>query len=216
VNIVLFGPPGAGKGTQANNLVKHFNLHKISTGDLLRDEIKKNTSLSKKITKNINKGELAPDDVINTLIVRILSDKNYYNRLIFDGYPRNIDQALSLDKLLKEYNQKLSLVINLDVSKDLIIKRILGRVICNNCGLIFNKYFKNEANQDHQCDPKFLETRADDNKDTVVHRFETYLDKTLPILNYYKKQNLMHSINGDDDITHIFEEIRTIISSLET
>jgi len=215
VNIVLFGPPGAGKGTQADNLVKYFNLYKISTGDLLRNEIKNNTELSKKINKNINKGELAPDDVINSLIVRILSDRKFYNRLIFDGYPRNINQAINLDKLLKEYNQKISLVINLDVSKDLIIKRILGRQICNKCGLIFNKYFVNLENNDHKCDPKYLETRADDNEDTAINRFETYLQKTLPILNYYKNQNLLHSINGNDDISSIFDQIRSIIPSLE-
>ena len=139
MNLVLFGPPGAGKGTQENNLVKEFNLFKISTGDLLRDEIKKKSPLSEKIKSLIDKGDLVSDKTINDLIEKILSNKNYSNRMIFDGYPRNLNQAKSFDILAKKYNQKIYCVLSLKVNKDVIIKRILGRQICSKCGLIFYK-----------------------------------------------------------------------------
>ena len=127
MNIILFGPPGAGKGTQSNNIVNFFKLHKVSTGDLLRNEVKNNTKLGDKINLIIKEGSLVSDDIINDLIVNILSDNKFYNRLIFDGYPRNLYQAKTLDILLKKYNQKMSCVLCLDVDKHLIVKRILGR-----------------------------------------------------------------------------------------
>ena len=215
MNIILFGPPGAGKGTQADNIVQNFNLHKVSTGDLLRNEIKNNTKLSNKIKSIIENGSLVPDDIINSLIVKILSDKKFYNRLIFDGYPRNLSQAKNLNLLLKQFNQKIYCVLCLNVDKESVTKRILGRQICSNCGLIFNKYFKLAKNKNHTCDPKFLSKRSDDNEKTIINRFETYIDKTLPILDFYKEQNLLHQINGMGEIDQIFVEIRSIIASLE-
>ena len=139
MNIILFGPPGAGKGTQADNIVKSFNLHKVSTGDLLRDETSRKTKLGSKIKSIIDKGSFVSDEIINDLIEKILSDKKYYNRLVFDGYPRNLDQAKNLDLLLKKYNQKISCVICLNVDKKIVIKRILGRQTCTKCGRIFNE-----------------------------------------------------------------------------
>jgi len=215
VNIILFGPPGAGKGTQAGNIVRKFNLHKVSTGDLLRDEIKSNTDLSPAIKSIINKGSLVSDNIINNLIVNILSDKKYYNRLVFDGYPRNLSQAKNLDLLLKKYNQKISCVLSLNVGKESIIKRILSRQTCTKCGLIFNEYFKPSTNKNHSCDPQFLSKRSDDNKKTIISRFETYLNETLPILDFYKKKNLLRQINGMMKIDHIFKEIQGIMASLE-
>ena len=215
MNIILFGPPGAGKGTQANNIEKIFKSHKVSTGDLLRKEIKYNTDLGAKIKPILEKGSLVSDDIINNVIVKILSDKTFYNRLVFDGYPRNLSQAKNLDLLLKKFNQKVSCVFNLNASKELIIKRILGRQTCSNCGLIFNKHFKPATNKNHTCDPKFLGKRSDDNESAINNRFETYLAKTLPILNFYKQQNLLHQINGLAEIDQIFKEIRDIIATLE-
>ena len=216
MNIILFGPPGSGKGTQADNLVKDFNLYKISTGDLLRKEIKNNTLLGIKNKSVIDKGLLVSDDIINDLMEKVLSDKKINNRLIFDGYPRNINQAKQLDLLIKKYNQKISCVLCLNVDKDTIIKRILGRQTCFNCGLIFNEYFKPATSKNHSCDVKFLNKRPDDNEKTVLHRFETYLEKTLPILNFYKELNLLHQINGMAKIDEIYKEIQGIKASLET
>ena len=216
MNIILFGPPGSGKGTQADNLVKDFNLYKISTGDLLRKEIKNNTLLGIKIKSVIDKGLLVSDDTINDLMEKVLSDKKINNRLIFDGYPRNINQAKQLDLLIKKYNQKIPCVLCLNVDNNTIIKRILGRQTCSNCGLIFNEYFKPATSKNHSCDAKFLNKRSDDNEKTVLHRFETYLEKTLPILNFYKELNLLHQINGMGKIHEIYKEIQGIKASLET
>ena len=216
MNVILFGPPGAGKGTQANELVKRFNLHKVSTGDLLRNEMKNNTSLGVKITSYMDKGILVSDDIIENLIIKILNKKTYFNNLIFDGIPRNLKQAKNLDLLLKNTNQKISCVLSLDIDKDSIIKRILGRQICSKCNLTFNEFFNPPTSTNHSCDNKYLVKRSDDKKDTVVNRFETYRNTTLPILNYYKDQKLLHEIDGKAEIHHIFNEIRTIIASLET
>ena len=216
MNIILFGPPGAGKGTQAHKIVKNFNLYKVSTGDLLREEIKKNINLGNKIKSIIDKGLLVSDNIINDLLIKIFSDKKLYNRLIFDGYPRNLEQAKNLHSYIKKYKQKISCVLNLNVDKESIIKRIVGRQTCVNCGLIFNEYFKPASKKNHSCDPKFLNKRSDDNEETIMKRFETYLSKTLPILDFYKGQDLLHHINGMGQIDQIFKEICGIIASLET
>ena len=216
MNIILFGAPGAGKGTQANNLVRDFNLYKVSTGDLLRNEIKNNTLLGKKIKSSIDEGLLVSDDIINKLIKKILSDKKKNNRLIFDGYPRNLDQAKKLEILIKENDQKILCVLSLEIDKESIIRRILGRQICSKCGLIFNEYFNPSTKKNHICDKKFLLKRSDDNERIIRSRFDTYIDKTLPILNFYKKQDLLHQINGKGKIDDIYKEIRDIIVSIAT
>ena len=216
MNIILFGPPGAGKGTQAAKIVKNFNLYKISTGSLLREEIKNNTDLGNKIKSMMDQGSLISDNIINNLIIKVLSNKKSYNRLIFDGYPRNMEQVKYLDNQIKKYKQKISCVLSLNVDKESVIKRILGRQICTNCGLIFNRYYHPASSKNHSCEPKFLNTRSDDNKKTIINRFETYLNKTLPIIDFYSEQNLLHQINGMTEIGQIFDEIRGIIASLET
>ena len=216
MNIILFGPPGAGKGTQGTKIVKKFNLHKVSTGDLLREEIKNNTDLGNKIKSIMDTGSLISDNIINNLITKVISNKKFYNRLIFDGYPRNLKQGKNLDSQIKKYKQKISCVLSLNVDKESIIKRISGRQICVNCGLIFNEYYYPASSKNHSCDPKFLNKRSDDNKKTIINRFETYLNKTLPILDFYKEQNLLHQINGMAKIDQIFDEICGIIASLET
>ena len=216
MNIILFGPPGAGKGTQATKIVKKFNLHKVSTGDLLREEIKNNTDLGNEIKSMMDTGCLISDNIINNLITKVISNKKFYNRLIFDGYPRNLKQGENLDSQIKKYKQKISCVLSLNVDKESIIKRISGRQTCVNCGLIFNEYYYPASSKNHSCDPKFLNKRSDDNKKIIINRFETYLSKTLPILDFYKEQNLLHQINGMAKIDQIFDEICGIIASLET
>jgi len=215
VNIVLFGPPGAGKGTQADNLVKNLGLHKISTGDLLRDEVKKKSLLGIKIKTIIDKGEFVPDDIINSFIDKIISNKKFYNRLIFDGYPRNLPQAEYLKNLISKYNQKISCVLSLDVNKEILLKRILGRQTCSKCGVIFNEYFKPSTPKNHSCDLVHLKKRSDDNEKTIIERYDIYLNKTLPILNFYKKLKLLYEINGDAEINEIYSQIQVIIASLE-
>ena len=216
MNIILFGPPGAGKGTQSDNLAKDLNLYKISTGNLLREEVKTKSALGIKIKSILNQGVLVSDDVINDLIKNILSNKDYFNRLVFDGYPRNLNQAKHLDILIKKYNQKVSCVLSLKVDQDVVIRRIIGRQVCSNCGLTFNEFFKLPVKENHHCDIKFLQKRSDDNEKTARNRFETYTKETLPVLDYYKKQNLLYEIDGTKHIHEIYKEIRRIIHSLET
>ena len=216
MNLILFGPPGAGKGTQANNIVKNIKLHKVSSGDLLRDEIKNKTDLGIKIKPIIEKGSFVPDDIISNLINKILSNKKFYNRLLFDGYPRNLEQAVKLDSLLKKHNQKISCVLNLNINKETIIKRVLGRLICAKCGLTFNKYFNPPKEERHNCGLNYLKSRSDDSEKTIKNRIEIYTNKTLPILDFYEDHKILHKIDATGEINKIYEEIRGIITSLET
>ena len=169
----------------------------------------------KKIKSLVDKGLFVSDSVINNLIINPLSHKKFYNRLIFDGYPRNLEQAKFLDSLMKKHNQKISCVFSLDVTKESIIKRILGRQTCTKCGLIFNDFFKPPTTENHSCNIRFLSKRSDDNEKTIINRFDTYVEKTLKILDFYKEKKILHQINGMKESEQIYDEIRTIIASLE-
>ena len=189
MNIVIFGPPGAGKGTQSNFIVKHFNLYQLSTGELLRKEIKNKTNLGVEIESIINSGNLVSDKIVSDLIEKYISDSNYKNRIIFDGYPRNLNQVKNLNILLSKYNQKIDIVLKLSVSLDTIKKRILER--------------------------KNLEKRADDNEKIAIKRFETYENNIKPVINFYKESNLLTVINGEKPITEINNEISGLIESIK-
>ena len=215
MNVILFGPPGAGKGTQSDFITKSFNLHKVSTGDLLRNEVYKKTDIGNKIKSIMDKGIFVSNEIINDLIEKVLSIKKFYNRLIFDGYPRNLDQAKKLDILLKKYDQKINCVFRLNVDKKLILKRILGRQTCTKCGNIFNEYFNLSTIKNHPCGNEFLVKRSDDNEETILYRYQIYMDETLPILKYYNKLNLLYEIDGTMEIDKIFNKISHIMASIE-
>ena len=189
MNIVIFGPPGAGKGTQSNFIVKKFNLHQLSTGELLRNEIKNQTELGKQISSIINSGNLVSDEIVGNLIEKYISNKNYKNRLIFDGYPRNLIQAKNLDNLLKKYNQKIDIALKLSVSLETIKKRILER--------------------------KNLEKRADDNEKIAIKRYETYENNIKPVIDFYKQSNLLKVVNGEASISEISNEISGLIEGIK-
>ena len=216
MNIIFFGPPGAGKGTQAEKLSKDYNLFSVSSGHLLRNEINKETILGKKIKNIIDKGSLVSDEIINNLIENVISNKINMNRIIFDGYPRTINQAKNLELLLKKFNQKISCVLSLKVDINNIVKRIQGRQTCTKCGLSFNEFNNSSENKDHKCGSKYLKKRPDDQNNTITNRYQTYLKETLPIINFYKDKGIMHEINGEGEIMSIYEEIKSIISSLKT
>ena len=186
MNIIIFGPPGAGKGTQAKNLVKKLNSFQISTGDILREEIKKDTDIGKKIVNNMNNGKFVDDEIVNTLLEKIVFDDTKKNKLIFDGYPRTIDQAKNLEKLLNRSDQKVDFVFFLNVKKDAIIKRIEKR--------------------------KILEKRSDDESGTILKRYDTYMDVTKPVLEYYSKKNNFHELDGSMEIINISQKIEEILN----
>ena len=188
MNIVIFGPPGAGKGTQSNFIVKRFNFFQLSTGEILRNEIKKNSRLGEEISSIISAGNMVSDDIVSNLIEGFISNTAYKNRLIFDGYPRNLNQAKNLDRLLKENDQKLDLVLKLSVSLEIIKKRITER--------------KNQEN------------RSDDSEFIAVKRFETYEKNIKPVIDYYKQSNLLKVVNGEASIAEINSEIGGIIEAI--
>ena len=186
MNIILFGPPGAGKGTQSKYLVKKINGFQISTGDILRDEIKKESEIGKSIINDMNDGKFVSDEIVNNLIKNVLFDPIKKGKLIFDGYPRSITQAKNLDQLLKASNQKIDLILFLNVNKDTIIKRIEKR--------------------------KVLEKRSDDELSTILRRYETYMKTTRPVLDFYSKNSNFHEIDGTLEIDQITRKIDTFIN----
>jgi len=211
VNIILFGPPGAGKGTQAQFIVKKYNYFQLSTGNLLRDEIKSNTSLGSKIEKLISNGEFVKDDIVNTLLKKCISNLKFRDRIIFDGYPRNIEQANNLKSTLTEFNQDIGHIIFLNVSKEIIEKRIMGRMTCERCNMTFNEYFNKEEINLHPCGIKYLKKRKDDNLDVIIARYEIYMKSTKPVLDFYSKNSNFTEIDGALEIDQITSKINAIL-----
>ena len=186
MNVVIFGPPGAGKGTQAQNIVKKFNLHQVSTGDLLRTEIKNKSEIGKEIEEIISKGDFATDDIVNKLIKNIIFDPQKKDKLIFDGYPRSLSQAKNLDFLLESSKQKIDFIFFLNVNKQTIIKRIEKR--------------------------KVLEKRSDDDLNTILKRYDTYMETTKPVLDFYTANLNFHELDGSLKIDEITAKIDAFLN----
>ena len=186
MNIILFGPPGAGKGTQSKYLVDKLNNVQVSTGDILREEIKRNSDIGQKIKNNMDQGKFVSDEIVNSLIEKLIYDPKKKNKLIFDGYPRSLSQAKYLDLLLDKSYQKIDHIFFLNVNKDKIIERIEKR--------------------------KILENRSDDDTDTILKRYDTYMETTRPVLDFYSKNPNFHEINGAQEIEQITREIDDFIN----
>ena len=187
MNVILFGPPGAGKGTQAKNLVKKLNSFQISTGDMLRDEIQKNSEIGKKIVEDMTDGRFVSDEIVNSLIEKLIFDPSKKNKLIFDGYPRSLSQAKTLDILLDKSDQKIDYIFFLNVKKEIIIQRIEKR--------------------------KSLENRSDDEFDTIIKRYDTYMKTTKPVLDFYSKKPNFKEIDGSQEIDQITSKIDTFLNA---
>ena len=186
MNIILFGPPGAGKGTQAKYLVKKLNGYQISTGDILREEIKKDTDIGKKIVNNMNEGKFVSDEIVNSLLKDCVFDPNKKGKLIFDGYPRSLTQAKNLDFLLNHSKQIINHIFYLNVNKETIVARIEKR--------------------------KILEKRSDDDLDIILKRYDTYIETTRPVLDHYSKNSNFHEIDGAMEIDQITSKIETFLN----
>jgi len=212
VNVIIFGPPGAGKGTQAQNLVKKFNLYQLSTGDLLRSEIKKKTEIGKKIEQIIAQGDFVTDDIVNELLKKFITNYNYRNKIIFDGYPRNINQAKTLEVMLNSDNQSINFILFLKVTRETVEKRILGRIICEKCNRTMNEYFNKEEIDKHECEKNYLKKRKDDNQETIITRYEEYMKKTKPVLDFYSSRSYFHEIDGNQKIQVITGKIQQILN----
>ena len=189
MNLVIFGPPGAGKGTQSSFIVNKYNLYQLSTGELLRGEIRNNTELGQQISSIINAGNLVSDQIVSDLIENFICNKKFKNKLIFDGYPRNLNQAKNLEILLNKYDQKIDLVLKLVVSLETIKKRISER--------------KNQ------------EKRSDDNAEIAIKRYKTYEKNINPVIEFYKHSNLLKVINGEGSIPEINDEISGLIEGIK-
>ena len=186
MNLIIFGPPGAGKGTQAKYLVKKFDGFQISTGDMLRNEIQKNSEIGKNIINDMNDGKFVNDEIVNSLIKNAVFDPQKKNKLIFDGYPRSLSQAINLNLFLEKSNQKIDFIFFLNINKNTVIKRIEKR--------------------------KVLEKRSDDDLKTILRRYDTYMEKTKPVLDFYSKNSNFYEIDGDLNIQEITAKIDAFIN----
>ncbi len=211
MNVIIFGPPGAGKGTQTQNIVKKFKLHQFSTGDLLRKEIKNKSEVGNKIEQIIEQGDFVSDDIVNKLLKKFITNSSHRNRIIFDGYPRNITQAESLESMLNTDNQSINCILFLKVNREIIEKRILGRIICEKCNKPLNEYLNKEEIENHGCGVTYLKKRKDDNQESIITRFEEYIKKTKPVLDFYSSRTYFHEIDGSQKIQVITNKIEDIL-----
>ena len=211
MNIILFGPPGAGKGTQAQRLVDHHNYFQISTGDLLRNEAKKKTDLGIEIETLISKGDFVSDDIVNKLLKSSISELKENQSIIFDGYPRTISQAKNLKNILSEFDRQIDYIISLQVSREIIEKRIIGRLTCEKCNTTLNEYFDKDKIKDLQCNGKYLVKRKDDNLETLLNRYDKYMETTKPVLDFMSKESHIDEVDGSLKIEEITGKIEGII-----
>ena len=215
-NIIFIAPPAAGKGTQAKLVSEEYNIPHISTGDLLREEMAKNTEIGISIKEDMNKGNLVSDEVITTLLKNRITKSDCQNGYILDGYPRNLEQAKKYNELLEQLNYDKGVVIFFNIDKDVALKRTLSRIVCQNCGSSYNLLIEDlKPKKENICDRcnSELKTRTDDTEEVFIHRFDTYLNSTKDLIEYYENLGLLHTVEvSTKDALTIFEEVKEILN----
>ncbi len=212
MRIILMGPPGAGKGTQAEFLIDHYKIPHISTGDMFRAAIKQQTPLGMKAKEYMDSGALVPDEVTIGIVAERLAQADCANGFLLDGFPRTAAQADALAKILSDLNMKLDGVINIEVDNKILIDRLTGRRVCRQCGATFHQIF-NPPKQESVCDKCSgeLYQRSDDTLETAQNRLKVYNDQTEPLIAYYSKQGLLKRIQGDQEIEQVFRDILAVL-----
>ncbi|CEP77509.1 MAG: adenylate kinase [Defluviitoga tunisiensis] len=205
MKLLFFGPPGAGKGTQAKKVSEIFKIEHISTGDILREAVNKGSELGKKVKTIIDKGELVPDEIMNELVKEKIKDLDSF---ILDGYPRTIEQAKSLDRTLKELNKQIDAVVLIDVPEEEIVKRISSRRVCPNCGKVYNLITLKPKNDElcDNCGTNIIQ-RNDDREEIVRERYKIYQRNTYPVIEFYRKNNTIITIDGSKDVEEVTKEL---------
>lgn len=208
------GLPGAGKGTQAEQIVEKYNIPHISTGDMFRAAMKNNTELGKKAKSFMDKGDLVPDEVTNGIVRERLAEDDAKNGFLLDGFPRTVEQAAELENILSDLGTELDAVINIEVDKDVLMKRLTGRWICRTCGKTYHEIY-NPPKVAGKCDLDGgeLYQREDDKKETVENRLNVNMKQTKPLLDFYSEKGKLHSINGEQDINDVFVDVEKILAS---
>lgn len=208
------GLPGAGKGTQAEQIVEKYNIPHISTGDMFRAAMKNNTELGKKAKSFMDNGDLVPDEVTNGIVRERLAEDDAKNGFLLDGFPRTVEQAAELENILSDLGTELDAVINIKVDKDVLMKRLTGRWICRTCGKTYHEIY-NPPKVAGKCDLDGgeLYQREDDKKETVENRLNVNMKQTKPLLDFYSEKGKLHSINGEQDINDVFVDVEKILAS---
>lgn len=217
MNIILLAPPGAGKGTQSKKIESKYHLKHISTGNLLRECLKKNDSLADTLRKVMNAGKLVSDEIILKLIEKELIDLDY-NGVVLDGFPRNLIQAQKYEELLKRLNQTLDIVLYLETEESVLENRIVGRRICSSCGKIYNTLITNEMPKiENTCDNCNIPLiyREDDNKETFIKRYETYMNETEPLIKFYDKKGILKRIDASLSTDEVFNLIEKELNKFQ-
>ena len=217
MRLILLGAPGAGKGTQAEKIVDEYKIPHISTGDIFRAAMKNGTPMGLEAKKFIDKGELVPDEVTNGIVKERLAKDDVNDGYMLDGFPRNMAQAEALDEFGKELGKSLNCVINIHVDPESLMERLTGRYICRDCGATYHKVF-NPTKVEGTCDRcgghEFFQ-REDDKPETVKNRLDVNIKMNTPLLDFYKKQGLLHEVNGNQDIDKVFADIKEILDQIK-
>lgn len=217
LNLMLMGLPGAGKGTQAEKIVDEYGIPHISTGDIFRAAMKNGTPMGLEAKKFIDKGELVPDEVTNGIVKERLAKDDVNDGYMLDGFPRNMAQAEALDEFGRELGKSLNCVINIHVDPESLMERLTGRYICRDCGATYHKVF-NPTKVEGTCDRcgghEFFQ-REDDKPETVKNRLDVNIKMNTPLLDFYRKQGLLHEVNGNQDIDKVFADIKEILDQIK-